>query len=86
MVIERCPKCNKILSPQESVCSNCGAKLDNHMIGRINSLYRKSNIATIIYLLIILVSALIFGFVNQIIGIIVFVALIALSVYLFTKK
>lgn len=52
MSMQRCPKCNKILSPQESVCSNCGARLDNHAIGRINSIYRKSNGITLIYLAI----------------------------------
>ena len=86
MAIERCPKCNKIISPQESVCSNCGAKIDNHMIARINSIYRKSNVATIVYLLIFLVTTLIFGFVNQILALIVFVVLIGLSIYFFTKK
>jgi len=86
MAIERCPKCNKIISPQESVCSNCGAKIDNHMIARINSIYRKSNVATIVYLLIFLVTTLIFGFINQILALIVFVVLIGLSIYFFTKK
>lgn len=87
MAIQRCPKCNKILSPQESVCSNCGAKLDNHAIGRINSIYHKSNVITLIYLAIFFVTALIYGFVNWILAAIVFVVLIAISVYLiFIRK
>ena len=87
MAIERCPKCNKILSPQESICSNCGAKLDNHTIGRINSIYHKSNVITLIYLAIFFITALIYGFVNWILALIVFVILIVISVYfIFVKK
>lgn len=87
MAIERCPKCNKILSPQESICSNCGAKLDNHTIGRINSIYHKSNVITLIYLAIFFITALIYGFFNWILALIVFVILIAISVYfIFLKK
>lgn len=81
MPIQRCPKCNKILSPQESVCANCGAKLNNHDIGRINAIYRSSNITTLFFLLIFFVVALVYGFVGLIPAIIVAVVLIALLIF-----
>jgi len=52
MKVDRCPNCNKIISPQETVCSNCGAKLDNRSVKRINSIYHRSNVATFAYLII----------------------------------
>lgn len=50
MSIQRCPNCNKILSPRESRCSNCGAKLDNKNIVQINDIYHSSN-ATLYFFL-----------------------------------
>ena len=82
MSVERCPKCNKILSPQESVCSSCGAKVNNHDIGRINAIYSSSNVATLIYMGILLIGALLFGFVNGIVAVVVVVILFALVIYL----
>lgn len=82
MPVQRCPKCNKILSPQESVCSNCGTKLNNHDIGRINSIYHSSNVATLIYLAILFIGALLYGFVNWIVAVIVVVVLFAIVIYL----
>lgn len=84
--MQRCPKCNKILSPQESICSNCGAKLDNHTIARINNIYRKSNVATLAYFCIFLISALIYAFVNWILALIVAAVLFALLLYLTFKN
>ena len=83
---QRCPKCNKILSPQETRCSNCGAKLDNHAIKRINSIYHSSNVATLLFLLVFFIGALIYAFVNWIAAIIVVVALVALLVFIKIKK
>lgn len=81
MPVQRCPKCNKILSPQESVCANCGAKVNNHDIGRINSIYHTSNISTLLFLLIFFIVALIYGFMGIVPAIIVAVFLIAILVY-----
>lgn len=82
MKAERCPKCNKILSPQESICSNCGAKLDNKTIKKVNSIYHKSNVATFAYLGIFLIAALIYVFVNWVLALIVGVGLFILLLYL----
>ncbi|MBP3792038.1 MAG: hypothetical protein ILA26_08405 [Methanobrevibacter sp.] len=81
MPVQRCPKCNKILSPQESVCANCGASVNNHDIGRINSIYHTSNISTLLFLLIFFIVALIYGFMGIVPAIIVAVVLIAFLVY-----
>ena len=81
MSMQRCPKCNKILSPQESICSECGAKVDNHTIARINNIYHKSNVATLLYFGIFLISALIYAFVNWILAVIVAVILFAVLIY-----
>lgn len=82
MPVQRCPKCNKILSPQESVCANCGAKLNNHDIGRINAIYHSSNITTLLFLLIFFIVALTYGFVGIVPAVIVAIVLILLLVYL----
>ena len=79
MVIQRCPKCNKILNPQEPVCSNCGAKVNNHDIGRINSIYHSSNVATLVYISIFFIAALLYGFVSWIAAV-AFVAVAAFIV------
>ena len=81
MSVQRCPKCNKILSPQESVCANCGCKLDNHDIGRINSIYHSSNVATLMYLGILTVGAFLYGFVNWMAAVAVMAALFAVVIY-----
>ena len=65
MKVDRCPDCNKIISPQETVCSNCGAKLDNRSVKRINSIYHRSNVATFAYLIIFLIAALIYSFTQR---------------------
>ena len=85
MEAERCPKCNKILSPQERRCSNCGAKLDNNSIGKINSIYHKSNVVTLIYMAIIFIGALLYGFVNWIAAA-VFVAVAIIAMFYFSLK
>ncbi len=86
MPVQRCPKCNKILSPQESVCANCGTKLNNHDIGRINSIYHFSNVATLIYIAILFIGALLYGFVNWIVAIVVVVLLFSAVLYLKFKR
>lgn len=86
MTVERCPKCNKILSPQETRCSNCGAKLNNNTIRKINSIYHKSNVATLAYFIIFLISALIYAFVNWILAVIVGVVLFVVLVYFYYKN
>ncbi|WP_295112422.1 zinc ribbon domain-containing protein [uncultured Methanobrevibacter sp.] len=86
MSVERCPHCNKILSPQESVCSNCGKKVKNPNIGKINSIYHKSNVATLIFFAVFLVVALIYAFVDWILAIIVGVVLMGLFMYLIFKR
>ena len=86
MSVQRCPKCNKILSPQESVCTGCGCRLDNHDIGRINSIYRSSNVATLIYLAILFTGALVYGFVNWMAAVVVMIALFAVVLYFRFKK
>lgn len=86
MSVERCPNCNKIISPQEKICANCGFKLDNNSIGRINSIYHKSNIGVLIYLAIFLLGALIYAFVNWILAIVVVVVLFAVSLYLLFRN
>ncbi len=87
MPVQRCPKCNKILSPQESVCSSCGTKVNNHDIGRINSIYHSSNIATLWFLLTFFIGALTYAFVNWILAIIVMVIMALIFVYLkFIRK
>lgn len=86
MSVDRCPNCKKIISPQERVCANCGFKLDNKSINRINSIYRKSNIAVLIYFLIFFIGALIYAFVNWVLAIAVVVVLFSLSIYLIFRK
>ena len=86
MSIQRCPKCNKILNPQEPVCSNCGTKVRNNDIGRINSIYHSSNVATLIYLAILMIGAMIYGFVNWILAVVVVVVLFAVVIYFKFKK
>ena len=86
MRVQRCPKCNKILNPQEPVCSNCGFKVKNHDIGRINTIYHSSNVATLIYLAILFIGALIYGFFNWILAVIVVVVLFAIVLYFKFKK
>ena len=83
---ERCPKCNKILNPQEPVCSSCGAKVKNNDIGRINSIYHSSNVATLIYLAILVIGAFIYGFFNWILAVIVMAVLFAIVIFFKFKK
>ncbi len=85
MSMQRCPKCNKILSPQESVCVNCGTKVDNHTIARINSIYHSSNIATLLFLGVFFVGALVYAFVNWIAAIIAVVILVVVLVLIKLK-
>ena len=85
MSVDRCPNCNKIISPQERICSNCGFKLDNNSIGRINSIYHKSNIAVFVFLIIFLIGALIYAFFNWVLAIAVVVILMAVSLYILFK-
>lgn len=82
MSVQRCPKCNKILSPQESRCSNCGAKLDNKNIVQINDIYHSSNITTLIFFAILFIGALLYGFVNWVVAVVVTVILFSIVVYL----
>lgn len=81
MKVDRCPDCNKIISPQETVCSNCGAKLDNRSVKRINSIYHRSNVATFAYLIIFLIAALIYSFFNWVLSVVVGVGLFIIMVY-----
>lgn len=81
MSIQRCPNCNKILSPQESRCSNCGAKLDNKNIVQINDIYHSSNVATLYFFAILFIGALLYGFVNWMVAITVTIFLLAIFLY-----
>lgn len=81
MPMQRCPKCNKILSPQESVCTSCGARVNNHDIGRINSIYHSSNVATLVFLLIFFIGALLYAFVHWIVAVVAIVVLAAVFIY-----
>ena len=87
MSVERCPKCNKIISPQEKQCSNCGAKLNNKTIVQINDIYKSSNIVTLILFLLFFIWALLYAFVNWIIATVVVGILAILLIYFkFLKK
>ncbi|MBQ2637018.1 MAG: hypothetical protein IJG09_10065 [Methanobrevibacter sp.] len=81
MSVQRCPKCNKILSPQESRCSNCGAKLDNNNIVQINDIYHSSNVTTLIFFALFFIWALLFGFVNWMVATAVTLILLVIVVY-----
>lgn len=82
MSIQRCPNCNKILSPRESRCSNCGAKLDNKNIVQINDIYHSSNATLYFFFFAILfIGALLYGFVNWMVAITVTIFLLAIFLY-----
>lgn len=81
MSLERCPKCNREVLPQQSVCNNCGAKLTDDSIKKINSIYKSSNISTLVYLGILFIGAMIYGFFNWILAVIVVVVLFAVALY-----
>ena len=81
MSVQRCPKCNKILSPQESICSNCGVKVDNKNIVQINEIYHSSNVSTLIFFLILFIGALLYGFVNWVVAVVVTLILFGVAIY-----
>lgn len=83
---ERCPKCNKILNPQEPVCSSCGAKVKNNDIGRINSIYHSSNVATLIYMAILVIGAFIYGFFDWILALIAMAVMFSFVLYFKFRK
>lgn len=83
---ERCPKCNKILNPQEPVCSSCGAKVKNNDIGRINSIYHSSNVATLIYMAILVIGAFIYGFFDWISALIAMAVMFSFVLYFKFRK
>ncbi|MBR0270718.1 MAG: zinc-ribbon domain-containing protein [Methanobrevibacter sp.] len=86
MKAERCPNCNKIISPHERICSNCGEKLNNQTINKMNNIYHRSNVATLWFFLFFLLWAIIFAFSNWIYATIITAILVVLLIYYKNRK
>ncbi|MBQ9025093.1 MAG: DUF2116 family Zn-ribbon domain-containing protein [Methanobrevibacter sp.] len=76
MKAERCPNCNKIISPHERICSNCGEKLNNQTINKMNNIYHTSNIATLWFFLFFFIWAVLFALFDWIIATVISAALV----------